>query len=90
MAPEQWLGSASVTDRADVYALGGILFELLAGHPPFPTQVIGDLIRSHLYVDAPNLSQEAADIPKEVSALIAPCCTSPQTDDQAWNKWQPV
>lgn len=71
MAPEQWLGSATVTDRADVYALGGILFELLAGHPPFPTQVIGDLIRSHLYVDAPNLSQEAADIPKEVSALIA-------------------
>jgi serine/threonine protein kinase len=71
MAPEQWLGSATVTDRADVYALGGILFELLAGHPPFPTQVIGDLIRSHLYVDAPNLSQQAADVPKELSQLIA-------------------
>ncbi len=71
MAPEQWLGSATVTDRADVYALGGILFELLAGHPPFPTQVIGDLIRSHLYVDAPNLSQQAADVSKELSQLIA-------------------
>lgn len=71
MAPEQWLGSATVTDRADVYALGGILFELIAGHPPFPTQVIGDLIRSHLYVEAPNLSQQAADVPKELSQLIA-------------------
>lgn len=49
MAPEQWQCAATVNGQADVYSLGIMLYELLAGLPPFIADDPVDLMGLHLY-----------------------------------------
>lgn len=44
MAPEQILGPDQVDERSDVYALGVILYEILAGRPPFEGSTVRDVL----------------------------------------------
>jgi len=71
-APEQVTGR-SVDARTDLYAVGTMLFEMLAGQPPFPDPD-PELVRSkHLSVPPPRLdelSQGAAWCTPEVRALV--------------------
>jgi serine/threonine protein kinase len=55
MSPEQCKGSKHVDDRADVYALGIILFEMLAGRVPFLAEHPGEFIGMHLFKEPPPL-----------------------------------
>jgi serine/threonine protein kinase len=67
MSPEQCEGSSDLTDRVDVYALGVMLYELLAGKPPFAGNSMGAIMRMHIVVPPPALPPS---VPPEVRALV--------------------
>jgi len=68
-APEQIEGH-DVDSRTDVYALACVLYECLAGEPPFsrPSEVA--VLNAHLHAPPPKLSRVASDIPPALESVI--------------------
>lgn len=69
-APEQMVSSA-VDERADLYALGVVLFEMISGRRPFPSNDPLQLATSKLSQNAPALSATAKLVPPTVDRLVA-------------------
>ena len=70
IAPELILGK-SASAASDLYALGIVLFECLAGRLPFDSQDPQELLRSHLSEPPPPLSGMRPELPAKLSALVA-------------------
>jgi serine/threonine-protein kinase len=71
MAPEQCKGGVDVDARADLYAVGCILFELVAGRTPFIADGDGELMAMHIYEEPPKLSKHMPGVVPELEALVA-------------------
>ena len=69
MAPEQFAGSPYVDERADVYSVGCVLFEMLAGTPPF-TGPLQSLAHQHLSATPRPVTDLRPGVPAWVSAAI--------------------
>jgi serine/threonine protein kinase len=69
MAPQQCLGEP-IDARADVFALGVCLYEVLDGTNPFKRQTEFDTMRALVYEEPPALSEVHPHIPIEVDALV--------------------
>ncbi|MBI4606131.1 MAG: serine/threonine protein kinase [Planctomycetes bacterium] len=72
MAPEL-AGGHPVTPGADVYSLGVLLFEALAGKVPFTGRTPMELIRLHASAPAPALSTYRPEVSEELEDLVARC-----------------
>jgi serine/threonine protein kinase len=73
MSPEQCSGARHVDHRADIYALGCVLFRMLTGRPPFVAEGMGDLIALHLREPPTPPSQIIAGLAPEVDMLVLRC-----------------
>lgn len=70
MSPEQCSGAGRVDDKTDVYALGCVLYQMLAGRPPFEAEGAGELIGMHLFHTPPPLAGFAPKLPTSVIELV--------------------
>jgi len=72
MSPEQ-VRSKPVDGRSDVYSLGVVLYEMLAGHPPFDGTNMPEIARQHLAAVPPPLSESRDDLPPGLERVVMRC-----------------
>jgi len=70
LAPEQCSGSDAPDERGDIYSLGVILYEMLAGVPPFTGEKPSDVMVKHIEEMPPSLATFRNDIPESLEAVI--------------------
>jgi hypothetical protein len=88
MSPEQWGaiprdGGTEIDGRADVYSLGLILYEMVAGHRAFEGETTAALRKAHLSAAAPPLHDAAEGIAPAASAVIERAMAKDRGDRQA-------
>lgn len=71
MAPEQAIGEGNVDGRADLYALGIVLYEMLRGEPPFTGATAHAIISRALTQEPVPLSASLLAVTPEIDATIA-------------------
>jgi len=71
MAPEQARGLSDVDVRADVFALGCVVFECLTGQPAFSGTNVAATLAKVILDEAPRLRSLRPDLPDELDTLVA-------------------
>jgi eukaryotic-like serine/threonine-protein kinase len=71
MSPEQWKSTATVDNRADIYSLGCLLFEMACGRPPFVAESIGEICAMHLGQQPPSACSVVPELPEAFDTLVA-------------------
>jgi tetratricopeptide (TPR) repeat protein len=69
MAPEQARGSKDVDPRVDVFALGCILYECLAGRPPFGGEALVNVLTAVLFEEPASLLELVPHVPPKLAQL---------------------
>src|SRR6059036_1713453 len=80
MAPEQAAGDPNVDHRADLYAVGALGYELLAGRPPFSGMSPQGMLAAQVTATPDPVTQHRATVPPALAALIMRCLAKHPAD----------
>ena len=70
MSPEQAAGSQALDARSDLYALGCVLYEMLAGEPPFTGPTAQAMMARHAMDPVPSLHTIRSTIPSALQQVL--------------------
>ncbi len=70
MAPEQTDGR-SITPRTDMYSLGGVMYTLLAGRPPFKAPTLVEMLQLQRHAAPDPIRRYAPDVPEELQFILS-------------------
>ena len=69
MSPEQ-ARDDELTSQTDIYSFGVVMFEVLAGRPPFRARGFSGLLNKILHEDPPNLQEFRPEVPNDLAAVV--------------------
>jgi serine/threonine-protein kinase len=71
MSPEQLLEDRNLDQRADIYSLGSILFEMLAGEPPHDGPTLHHVIKRIVRGPVPSIRKLRGEVPPVIDQAIS-------------------
>jgi serine/threonine-protein kinase len=80
MAPEQATGDRLLDARADIYALGAMMYFALTGQPPFSAPSAFEVLMAHARDPVVPPSQLRADVPADLAAIVLRCLAKKPQD----------
>jgi serine/threonine-protein kinase len=82
MSPEQAAGERDIDGRSDLYSVGIVAYQMLAGELPFNAPTVAGILMKHITEPAPLLHEKFADVPEDLSLAVARCLEKDPT-----NRW---
>jgi serine/threonine-protein kinase len=70
MSPEQASGDSRVDERSDIYSLGAVIYEMLAGEPPFRAPTAQAMIAKRFTGEVPSVRSVRGSVPTGVAAAV--------------------